>query len=127
MHPAEHYYLHTKPVPYLSPETPVIRDPDGHIYFRENEGCVLAGGFEPIAKPAFEDGTLPTSSKSRKLPVDWDHFWVLLEPLLKRVPMLNKATLDNLTNGPEPFSPDGQWILGLVSDVSIFTEKIELD
>jgi pyruvate dehydrogenase phosphatase regulatory subunit len=37
----------------------VVRDLDGYIYFRENEGCLLAGGFEPEAKPAFEDGTIP--------------------------------------------------------------------
>lgn len=38
---------------------PVIRDLDGYIYFRENEGRLLAGGFEPVAKPAFEDGMIP--------------------------------------------------------------------
>ena len=69
LHPAEHYYLHSKPVNFLPPNTPVVRDPDGHIYFRENGGRVLAGGFEPVAKPAFEDGHLPTSSKSRQLQV----------------------------------------------------------
>jgi pyruvate dehydrogenase phosphatase regulatory subunit len=37
----------------------VVRDLDGYIYFRENEGSLLAGGFEPKAKPAFEDGTIP--------------------------------------------------------------------
>jgi pyruvate dehydrogenase phosphatase regulatory subunit len=37
----------------------VVRDLDGYIYFRENEGSLLAGGFEPVAKPAFEDGTIP--------------------------------------------------------------------
>ena len=47
IHPAEHYHLHTKPVPDLPPDTPVVRDPDGYIYFRENEGRFLAGGFEP--------------------------------------------------------------------------------
>lgn len=55
----EHYYLHTKPVSGLDPMTPVIRDLDGYIYFRENNGCILAGGFEPVAKPAFEDGSIP--------------------------------------------------------------------
>ena len=45
--PAEHYHLHTKPVPDLPPDTPVVRDPDGYVYFRENEGRFLAGGFEP--------------------------------------------------------------------------------
>ena len=69
MHPAEHYYLTSKPVPFLAPDCPVIRDPDSNIYIREKGGCVLAGGFEPVAKPAFEDGNLPTSSKSRQLKV----------------------------------------------------------
>jgi len=36
-----------------------VRDLDGYVYFRENEGSLLAGGFEPNAKPAFEDGTIP--------------------------------------------------------------------
>ena len=111
------------------------RDPDGHIYFREKGGSVLAGGFEPVAKPAFEDGLLPTSSKSRQLQarqyrhidpvyssppmgrwkrakrvkksispwlqVDWDHFYVLLEAILKRLPPMESAILGALTNGPE--------------------------
>ena len=50
IHPAEHYHLHTKPVPDLPPDTPVVRDPDAFIYFRENEGRFLAGGFEPIVR-----------------------------------------------------------------------------
>ncbi|CAG2066765.1 unnamed protein product, partial [Timema podura] len=59
LHAVEHYYLHTKPIAGLDPMTPVVRDQDGHIYFREKEGCLLVGGFEPRAKPAFEDGDLP--------------------------------------------------------------------
>lgn len=59
LHAVEHYYLHTKPIPGLDPLTPVVRDQDGYIYFRENNGRLLAGGFEPVAKPAFEDGKIP--------------------------------------------------------------------
>lgn len=33
----------------------VVRDPDGYIYLRERDGCILAGGFEPIAKPVYEE------------------------------------------------------------------------
>lgn len=58
LHACEHYYLHTKPIPKLNPMTPVVRDLDGHIYFRENHGRLLAGGYEPNAKPAFEDGSI---------------------------------------------------------------------
>lgn len=59
LHAVEHYYLHTLPIPGLDPMTPVVRDQDGYIYFRENNGRLLAGGFEPVAKPAFEDGKIP--------------------------------------------------------------------
>ena len=75
LHAVEHYYLHTKPIPGLDSSIPgtysllfiwpshnhilVVRDQDGHIYFRENNGRLLCGGFEPVAKPAFEDGKIP--------------------------------------------------------------------
>ncbi|KAF7265881.1 hypothetical protein GWI33_020628 [Rhynchophorus ferrugineus] len=117
LHAVEHYYLHTKPIPGLDPLTPVVRDQDGHIYFRENNGRLLAGGFEPIAKPAFEDGKIPSSVAERQLPEDWDHFHVLLEQLLHRVPTLGTAVLDRLCNGPEAFSPDCKWIVGEAPEV----------
>lgn len=74
LHPVEHYFLHTKEVPGLNSMTPVVRDLDGYIYFRENNGRLLAGGFEPNAKPAFEDGIIPENISERALPEDWDHF-----------------------------------------------------
>ncbi|XP_021921510.1 pyruvate dehydrogenase phosphatase regulatory subunit, mitochondrial isoform X2 [Zootermopsis nevadensis] len=117
LHACEHYYLHTKPIPGLDPMTPVVRDLDGYIYFRENEGCLLAGGFEPVAKPAFEDGTIPESSAERILPEDWDHFHILLEQMLHRVPSLGDAVLERLCNGPEAFSPDCKWIVGEAPEI----------
>lgn len=55
----------------------------------------------------------------REQPVDWDHFHVLLEQLLKRVPSLKDASLERLCNGPEAFSPDCKWILGESPEVSV--------
>ncbi|XP_063227263.1 pyruvate dehydrogenase phosphatase regulatory subunit, mitochondrial isoform X2 [Bacillus rossius redtenbacheri] len=117
IHAVEHYYLHTKSVPGLGPSTPVVRDPDGHIYFRESDGCLLAGGFEPVAKPAFEDGVMPGGPGERRLPEDWDHFHVLLEQMLVRVPCLGSAVLDRLCNWPEAFSPDCRWIVGQAPEI----------
>ena len=48
---------------------------------------------------------------------DWDHFYVLMKAMLHRVPCLLDAYLEKLTNAPEPFSPDGQWILGKAPEV----------
>ena len=122
MYTAEHYYLHTKPVIHVRPSTPVVHDPDAHVYIREDEGRFLIGGFEPVAKPQdIED--VPTArgrdstGRGRELPVDWDHFHVLLEGVLHRVPAMGGAILEKLTNGPEPFAPDGNWILGKVPEV----------
>nr|XP_033331918.1 pyruvate dehydrogenase phosphatase regulatory subunit, mitochondrial [Megalopta genalis]XP_033331919.1 pyruvate dehydrogenase phosphatase regulatory subunit, mitochondrial [Megalopta genalis] len=117
LHPVEHYYLHTQPIDGLDPMTPVIRDLDGYIYFRENNGRLLAGGFEPVAKPAFEDGTIPESTNERFLPEDWDHFHILLEQMLYRIPNLGDAVLERLCNGPEAFSPDCKWIVGEAPEI----------
>ncbi|XP_018566910.1 pyruvate dehydrogenase phosphatase regulatory subunit, mitochondrial [Anoplophora glabripennis] len=117
LHAVEHHYMHTKPIPGLDPMLPVVRDQDGYIYFRENNGRLLAGGFEPVAKPAYEDGKIPASMKERQLPEDWDHFHVLLEQLLHRVPSLKGAILDRLCNGPEAFSPDCKWIVGEAAEI----------
>lgn len=117
LHPVEHYYLHTKPINDLDPMTPVIRDLDGYIYFRENNGSLLAGGFEPVAKPAFEDGIIPESTEERFLPEDWDHFHILLEQMLYRIPSLGNAILEKLCNGPEAFSPDCKWIVGEAPEI----------
>lgn len=48
----------------------------------------------------------------RDLPVDWDHFQQLLDPLVQLLPELRDATLDRLCNGSEAFSPDCRWIMG---------------
>ncbi|KAK4872557.1 hypothetical protein RN001_014586 [Aquatica leii] len=117
VHAVEHYYLHTKPIPELKSMTPVVRDLDAGTYFREFKGRLLAGGFEPVAKPAFEDGNIPVSAKDRKLPEDWDHFHVLFEQLLHRIPTLKTAVLDHLCNGPEVFSPDCKWIIGEAPEI----------
>lgn len=51
----------------------VIRDFDGRVYFREWSGGLMAGGFEPEAKPAFHT-QIPDKFEFQLLPEDWDHF-----------------------------------------------------
>lgn len=59
------------------------------------------------------------NSKDRYFPEDWDHFHVLMEQLLHRVPTLATTALDRLCNGPEAFSPDCKWIVGESPEVSV--------
>jgi glycine/D-amino acid oxidase-like deaminating enzyme/multidrug transporter EmrE-like cation transporter len=48
---AEHFYIVTRPIAGVAPDLPVIRDPDGYIYYKEEVGGLVMGGFEPVAKP----------------------------------------------------------------------------
>lgn len=60
LQPAEHHFLHTKPIDDLDPMMPVVRDLDGQIYIREVDGRILAGGFDEKTKPAFQNVTIPS-------------------------------------------------------------------
>ncbi len=51
LHSAEHFYVVTEPFAGVHPELPVLRDPDGYTYFKEEVGGLVVGGFEPEAKP----------------------------------------------------------------------------
>lgn len=69
---------------------PVMRDPDVWAYYREWSGGLVMGGFEPECKPCFTD-QVPDDFEFALLPEDWDHFSVLMEGALHRVPELETA------------------------------------
>ncbi|MBI1733692.1 MAG: GcvT family protein, partial [Candidatus Rokubacteria bacterium] len=111
LHASEHFYIVTDPMPGVTPDLPVLRDTDGYIYVREEVGGLLMGGFEPVAKPWGMDG-IPESFSFSLLPEDWDHFDVLMEQALIRIPSLATAPVRRHVNGPESFTPDGRYLLG---------------
>jgi len=111
LHASEHFYIVTEPMPGVAPDLPVLRDTDGYIYVREEVGGLLMGGFEPIAKPWGMDG-IPDDFAFSLLPEDWEHFQVLMEQALIRIPALETAPVRRQVNGPESFTPDGRYLLG---------------
>jgi 4-methylaminobutanoate oxidase (formaldehyde-forming) len=111
LHSAEHFYIVTGPIAGVHPMLPVMRDPDGFIYFKEEVGGLVMGGFEPLAKPWGMDG-IPDKFEFQLLAEDWDQFQPLMEAAMHRVPALETAGVKMLLNGPESFTPDGNFILG---------------
>jgi glycine cleavage system aminomethyltransferase T/glycine/D-amino acid oxidase-like deaminating enzyme len=111
LYPAEHFYLVTRPIPGVHPDLPVMRDPDGYIYYKEEVGGLVMGGFEPVAKP-WNVGGIPEQFEFQLLPEDWDHFEILMRNAIHRTPCLETAEVKMLLNGPESFTPDGNFILG---------------
>ena len=111
LYSAEHFYIVTDRIEGVHPMLPVMRDPDGFIYYKEEVGGLVMGGFEPKAKPWKVD-PIPSSFRFELLGEDWDQFEVLMTNAIHRTPCLETAQVKMLLNGPESFTPDGNFILG---------------
>ena len=119
LHSCEHMYIVTKEIDGVTPDLPVMRDPDGYVYFKEEVGGLVLGGFEPQAKPWGMDG-IPADFEFTLLPDDWDQFEILMENGLIRVPALEHAEVRQFINGPESFTPDNNFILGEAPELRHF-------
>ncbi len=112
----EHYYIVTDRIDGVFRDLPVMRDPDGYIYFKEEVGGLLMGGFEPDATPwlqaASHRGGIPENFEFQLLPDNWDAFEILMENAVIRVPALAEARIKQFYNGPESFTADNNFILG---------------
>lgn len=119
LYSCEHMYIVTEKMEGVPRDLPVMRDPDGYIYFKEEVGGLLMGGFEPEAKPWNKD-VIPDDFEFGMLPDDWDQFQILMDNALIRVPALEKAGIKTFMNGPESFTPDLNYILGEAPQVKGF-------
>ena len=108
--PMAHEYLITKPsgVPL---DVPTMRDPSLLVYFRGESGGLVMGGYERHPAPWGLDG-IPADFNGELLPEDWERFEELMTNAVVRVPELEEAEVVKLVNGPEAFTPDGEFILG---------------
>jgi 4-methylaminobutanoate oxidase (formaldehyde-forming) len=112
LHSAEHFYVVTEAIDGVHPDLPIMRDPDGWTYFKEETGGLVVGGFEPQAKPWRSPDDLPYPFEFQLLPEDWEHFSVLMDEALLRIPALEETGIRKFYNGPESFTPDNQVLLG---------------
>ncbi|HEY5632861.1 MAG TPA: FAD-dependent oxidoreductase [Burkholderiaceae bacterium] len=111
LYSAEHFYVVTERIEGVHPMLPVMRDPDGYIYYKEEVGGLVMGGFEPVAKPWKVD-PIPSTFQFQLLDEDWDQFEILMTNAIHRTPALATAPIKMLLNGPESFTPDGNFLLG---------------
>jgi heterotetrameric sarcosine oxidase gamma subunit len=120
LHSAEHFYVVTDPFEGVHPDLPVLRDPDGYTYFKEEVGGLVVGGFEPEAKPWVSPDQIPYPFEFSLLDEDWEHFSVLMDNAVLRIPVLEETGIRKFYNGPESFTPDNQFILGEAPEVRNF-------
>ena len=107
----QHQYLITDRMADVPSDLPTLRDPDRLTYFKEDVGGLVMGGYEPNPIPWAQNG-IPEGFNFTLLDNNWDHFEPLMEQAIARVPALADAGIKQMINGPESFTPDGNFILG---------------
>jgi heterotetrameric sarcosine oxidase gamma subunit len=120
LHSAEHFYVVSERIDGVHPDLPILRDPDGYTYFKEEVGGLVIGGFEPEAKPWVSPDQIPYPFEFQLLDEDWEHFEVLMNSALLRIPALEETGIKKFYNGPESFTPDNQFILGEAPEIENF-------
>jgi len=111
LQPVKHQYIVTERIEGLASDAPTLRDPDRRTYFKEEVGGLVMGGYEPNPQP-WTTGDVPDEWQFRLFDDDFDHFEQHLVQAIARVPALEHAGVKQMINGPESFTPDGNFILG---------------
>lgn len=115
----EHQYMVTEPIAGMPKDLPTLRDPDRLTYYKEEVGGLVMGGYEANPIPWAVNG-VPKGFHYTLLDSNFDHFEPLMELALGRVPALETAGIKTLTNGPESFTPDGNFIIGEAPELANF-------
>lgn len=116
----EHQFIITEPMsPEVPRNLPTLRDPDRLTYYKEEVGGLVMGGYEPNPV-AWATRGIPRPFHFQLLDGDWDHFAPTMELAIGRVPALANAGVRQLVNGPESFTPDGNFILGEAPELKNF-------
>ncbi|NSX55492.1 GcvT family protein [Parasulfitobacter algicola] len=116
LHPMEHQYLVTDDIPEIyerDSEHPHVMDPAGESYLRQEGRGLCIGFYEQPCEPWAVDGT------------PWDFGHELLNDKLEKVedsiefaynrfPVLGRAGVKSVINGPFTFAPDGNPLVGPV-------------
>jgi glycine cleavage system aminomethyltransferase T/glycine/D-amino acid oxidase-like deaminating enzyme len=108
--PMAHQYAITRPTG-LPLDMPTVRDPSLLVYFRPQGGGLVAGGYERNPQAWGLEG-IPEDFNNKLLDGDPERFAPLFEAACRRVPGLEAAEIVSLVNGPEAFTPDGEFLLG---------------
>ena len=110
-----HQYLVTEDIPELvargAARLPLIRDPDVSYYLRQERQGLLLGPYEWQATPHWLDG-IPPEFANQLFDDDVGRLESYIEAACARVPILGSVGVKTVINGPIPYAPDGNPLIG---------------
>ncbi|HEY7857632.1 MAG TPA: FAD-dependent oxidoreductase [Candidatus Nanopelagicales bacterium] len=111
----EHQYLVTEPSAAIPAGLPTFRDPDARFYLKPEGGALLVGGWEDGTRVCWR--TIPRDLGPELFAPNHDRFTPLAEGAANRVPLFEDLGIRTWVNGPIPFSPDAEPLMGRTEDL----------
>jgi len=116
-----HQYMLFDTVPELENWTkdvghklPLLRDVDSSYYLRQEKNGFNLGPYEQNCKAHWvtKDDPFPEDFSFQLFPDDLERLEWHIADAMARVPLLEKAGLSKVINGPIPYTPDGNPLIG---------------
>lgn len=111
----EHQYMLSGPIEGWSSielsRMPTMRDPDNLVYYKPDGPGLLVGGYEPDTI-AFGTEGIPAPFRRQLFEPNFDRFAQLADRATLRTPIIEKAGIRSLINGPIPYSADADFVMG---------------
>ena len=102
---------HTKAVGH---KLPLLRDVDSSYYLRQEKNGFNLGPYERNCRAHWTtpDDPFPEDFSFQLFPDDLERLEWYITDAMARVPLLEKASLTKVINGPIPYTPDGNPLIG---------------
>lgn len=116
-----HQYLLTEEIPELQQwceaegkKLPLLRDVDSSYYLRQEKFGLNLGPYESNCKGHWmtPDDPMPEDFSFQLYPDDLERIAWHMEDAMARVPMLGETGINKCINGPIPYTPDGNPLIG---------------
>ncbi|MBU6378976.1 MAG: FAD-dependent oxidoreductase [Gammaproteobacteria bacterium] len=110
-----HQYLVTDDIPELvargAARLPLLRDPDVSYYLRQERHGLILGPYEWQATAHWLNG-IPDQFANQLFDDDLGRLESYIEAACGRVPILGSVGIKRVINGPIPYAPDGNPLMG---------------
>lgn len=116
-----HQYLLSEEIPELAAwsaehggKLPLLRDVDSSYYLRQEKTGLNLGPYERNCKAHWitPDDPMPEDFSFQLYPDDLERLEWYIEDAMARVPLLGSAGIGKVINGPIPYAPDGNPLIG---------------
>ncbi|MDE3237491.1 MAG: FAD-dependent oxidoreductase [Paracoccaceae bacterium] len=93
---------------------PLLRDVDSSYYLRQEKYGFNLGPYEKGCRAHWvtKDDPMPEDFSFQLFPDDLDRLEWYINDAMERVPLLQQANLTKVINGPIPYTPDGNPLIG---------------